>query len=256
MNEFVLPKLKGDKPTAENIIYFSCNKDYYHKYGIPLINSILNTVDFISIHCHLILKSETINLLKNSRVSYTYEVIDENFLKSIPINTRREEGKEIWGTDNILEVIEKTYYASSRFMRLTELFNETQHIFQIDCDSLMQNPIKEEEFRTLTKEVRLMPKPKDTNVIIASSICLGTGLVGEKFRNLFSYKMINAFNKGAYWFIDQDVLKEVSNEVTWKHLPFTMNSWKISKDAVFVTGKGTRKEKNKFKALLEQWTDI
>ena len=98
-----------------------------------------------------------------------------------------------------------------------------------------------------------MPKPKDPDVIIASSICLGTGKEGKKFISLFAQKLKKAFEEGAYWYIDQDILKEVANEINWKTIPFTWNSWKISTYDLFVTGKGDRKEKDKFKRLQEQW---
>ena len=52
-----------------------------------------------------------------------------------------------------------------------------------------------------------MPKPKDPGVFIASALCLGIEDKGMQFRELFSTRMIEAFEKGVYWYVDQDVLK-------------------------------------------------
>tara|TARA_B110000503_G_scaffold69653_1_gene108558 strand:- start:6048 stop:6839 length:792 start_codon:yes stop_codon:yes gene_type:complete len=258
MHHFNLPKLEGKLPTDNNIIYFSCNKDYYHRFGYALIKSIIESIDFVSVHCHLILKPEdigNITLLENTKkVSYTYEIIDNTFLKSIPVNLNRiSEGQEIWKTSSIIDVIEKTYYASARFMRIAELFNDTQHVLQLDCDTVLRNKFPLKEFKSMTSDVRVMPKPKDPNVIIASAISLGTGDNGRKFKSLFSSSLINAFKNGAYWYVDQDVLKEVVNIVEWKTLPFRWNSWGIKSYDYFVTGKGDRKEKDKFKLVQEKW---
>lgn len=260
MQHFNIPALHGNKPSGSNIIYFSCNKDYYYRFGIPLLNSILHTVEFLDVHIHLILKPQDIgdiNLKRDNRVSYTHEIIDDEFLSSIPINhSRIKEGKDIWNTENELEVIEKTYYASARFMRLDELFNDEQYVFQIDCDSICRNSFGQNDYRRLTEDVRLMPKPKDPDVIIASSICLGTGKTGKQFKSRFAQKLKEAFATGAYWYVDQDILKEVADETEWKTIPFVWNSWKIATYDLFVTGKGDRKEKDKFKKVQEKWLSL
>jgi hypothetical protein len=257
MQAFNIPDLQGTKPVGSDVIYFSCNKDYYYRFGVPLINSIIHTVDFLCIHIHLVLKPEdicNINITRHGRITYTHEVINNEFLSNIPINhSRINEGKVIWNTDNELDVIEKTYYASARFMRLDELFTDSQYIFQIDCDSILRNKFTQNDYRRLTADVRLMPKPKDPDVIIASSVCLGQGTTGKEFRSLFSQKLKDAFATGAYWYVDQDVLKEVAATTEWKTIPFVWNSWKIATYDFFITGKGDRKDKDKFKRVQEHW---
>ena len=103
-----------------------------------------------------------------------------------------------------------------------------------------------------------MPKPKDPAVFIASAICLGTGQNGQMFRDLFSSRMIEAFEKEIYWYVDQDVLKSVMAE--WKtmnkyfqEIPYKWVPWGLKKEDIFMTGKGSKKEDKRFKSAQLNW---
>lgn len=256
---FKLPKLQGSLPTGTDIVFFSCNFDYYEKYGIALINSLIGTLPWISVHCHLILKDEKFNslpfpLVKNPRISYTYEQINNEWLKQIPVNEKRiQEGLDVFDTTNRLQVIEKTYYASVRFMRLDELFTDKQYVLQVDCDTILRQTFNTRYFRSFTNTVGVMPKPKDPGVFIASAITLGTGSAGTHFRTVFSQNLRDRFAKGAYWFIDQDVLRDTMATISYHTLPYDLNSWGIKKSNVFCTGKGNRKDQLRFKKVQRRW---
>ena len=104
-----------------------------------------------------------------------------------------------------------------------------------------------------------MPKPKDASVFIASAITLGLKQEGLEFRDLFSQRMIEAFEKGCYWFVDQDVLKNVIIEwVTdrkkeYNKIPYKWNSWGLKRDDVFSTGKGGKKNDKRYKSAQLPW---
>ena len=61
--------------------------------------------------------------------------------------------------------------------------------------------------------------------------------------------MIEAFEKGIYWYVDQDVLKAVIAEWAklnkhWEKIPYKWNAWGMKRDEIFSTGKGSKKESN------------
>ena len=95
-------------------------------------------------------------------------------------------------------------------------------------------------------------KIKDPSVFIASAICLGTGQNGVMFRELFSKRMIEAFEKEIYWYVDQDVLRNVMREWEtagrpWGKIPYKWNAWGQKRHDIFSTGKGDKKNDKRFK---------
>ena len=262
-----LPKLQGHEvpKNAEDIIFFSCDYDYFDRHGYALAQSIVRTVGWLHVHCHVI-NEGNINkvvlddLVKKYPFTYSYEDVSPTFYKDLDKNVKRmKEGRHIFKTDDLDYIARRTYLASCRFMRLKELFDrETQYVFQLDCDTILRNGFHQNKFRDLAKDVRVMPKPKDPAVFIASALTLGTGQNGIQFRKQFSDNMIDAFHKPIYWYVDQDVLKNTMSE--WKlsgkeydHIPYTWNAWGQKRHDIFSTGKGDKKNDKRFKSAQLRW---
>ena len=243
---FELPDIQGDLPQHKYIIYFSCDDIYYHKYGIPLIKSIVNQIPWINVHCHVMLRNKVI-FYTHSQVSYSYENITEEFIQTIPNAKITKYGQQ---KDKLI-----VYYSCARFMQIEKLFKKNQHILQVDCDSLLFRPFKKDEFESLTSTVKCMRKPKSPEKVIASALSLGTGEKGQSFREQLSdklYKKISDY--GAYWFVDQDVLQDIFNNSNYTDMPLLWNTWSLKKkDAYFRTGKGNKKESTLFQIELEKW---
>ena len=170
-----------------------------------------------------------------------------------------KEGQDIFKTGDHDYIARRTYLASARFMRLYELFNNpNQHVFQLDCDTILRNGFHQADFRKIAAEVAVMPKPKDPGVFIASALCLGTGESGIRFRKLFSNNMIEAFKKDIYWFIDQDILRDTMSQwdrmgEKFSYIPYQWNAWGQKRYDIFSTGKGNKKEDKRFKAAQLNW---
>lgn len=243
MQLFKLPEIYGIKPKNNEIIYIGCDENYYQSYATPLIKSILNQIDWISVHCHVILENKNIDiLLSHPRLTHTYEIIDKPFINSIPINTKLEVKLGKYDIEINPKII---YYASCRFMRLEEIFEDSQRIIQIDTDSILFKPFTKKDFYNLTDDVRAMRKPKVPEKIMASALSLGKGKEGKLFRKNLSKKMYDAFCNGAYWFIDQVVLQEYFLDKDFEPIPISWNTWSFKKrDAFFRTAKGNKKETN------------
>lgn len=264
---FDLPKLKGTKcPTNEtHVVFFSCDYDYFDRHGYALANSINSTIAWVHVHVHIInegnIDHELLSKLQaRKRFTYTYEDIPENFYVNLPKRkSRMGEGIDIFKTGDLDYIARRTYLASVRFMRLHELFpSEQQYVLQLDCDSILRNGFHRNEFETITAAPAVMPKPKDPSVFIASALGLGTGPESTEFKKLFAGELKEGFDKGCYWFIDQDVLASVVSQWTkrgmyLRHIGYKWNAWGIKKDDIFSTGKGNKKEDIKFKRAQYKW---
>lgn len=264
---FDVPQLHGHNvpQKAEDIIFFSCDYDYFDRHGYALAQSINRTIGWIHVHCHIInegnMNQEVLDhLSRHFNFTYSYEHVKEDLYKDLGKNPKRmKEGQDIFKTGDHDYIARRTYLASARFMRLYELFNKpNQNIFQLDCDTILRNGFHQNDFRQIASEVAVMPKPKDPGVFIASALCLGTGDKGLRFRKLFSDNMIEAFKKDIYWFVDQDVLRSTMDEWTalgekYSYIPYQWNAWGQKRHDIFSTGKGSKKDDKRFKAAQMNW---
>lgn len=253
---FTLPELKGDRPRNKHIIYFSCDPKYWDYYGWALASSVLRYMPEMSVHCHLIIydKKPKFELIKDKRITYSWETISTDFIKSIPVaKDKMSEGETIFNTKDHTQIILKTYLASVRFMRMSQIFKEDQRVLQLDCDTVLQKPFYMQDFDRLTALPAVMPKPKDPNTFIASCLSPGIGVYGEKFKKEFADAMIDGFCKGAYWYIDQHILKEVMKSRRYIEIPYDWNSWGMKRSNIFVTGKGDRKHSLRYKRIMRHF---
>lgn len=265
---FKLPNIHGTivSKEIEDIIYFSCDYDYFDRHGYALSQSINRTQSWLHVHCHIV-NEGNINhnvlddLSQKFNFTYTWENIDKDFYKNLPKNSKKmKDGVEIFKTNDFDYIARRTYLASARFMRLPQLFQHgSQYVLQLDCDTVLKNGFHKSVFRDLAKHVGVMPKPKDPYVFIASAVTLGTGNEGLEFRDLFSRRMIEGFQSGCYWFIDQDVLRDVItewvtvNEKQYNPIPYKWNSWGLKRDDIFSTGKGGKKNDKRYKSAQLPW---
>ena len=83
---FKLPQLHGSivPKEKEDIVFFSCDYDYFDRHGYALAQSINRTLGWMHVHCHGIAEG---NMNKNvldkmsaeSSFTYTYEKVNEDF---------------------------------------------------------------------------------------------------------------------------------------------------------------------------------
>lgn len=252
MSNFKLPNIKGKIPTEKLVIFFSCDEHYYVEYGIPLIKSIVYQMDWVNVHCHVITKNPNIKLDDFPRTTYTYEIIDQDFIDTIPFkNTNFTEKYNLTVTPEIL------YYSCARFMQIDKIFNEEHRVLQIDCDTLLNQPIPLDQFMWVTDTPKAMRKPKSPEKVIASTISFGHGTEGFNFRKTLAETLTKAFSKNAYWFIDQEILKEVFDKTNFENIPYIWNAWKLSnRDAYFKTAKGNKKTDEIFINELKYWKEF
>jgi len=254
---FVLPPLQGDKPLGRHIIYVSADMVYYQRMVLPLINSILEQVEWIKVHVHLICY-EPPQIKKQSRVTVSYEIIDKSFIDNIILNPdpkRQYRNQQILKIEDEYQIKEKIYFSCARFMRMADLFRHNQYVLQVDADTVLCRPFLLKDFEALTSLPRGQRKPKDPDSLLASCISLGLGEAGMDFRQRFKNGLIEMFEQGAFWFMDQWKLKEIFSTIEFETIDVLWCSWGEKRNMIFFTGKGDLKNQAEFVNRLEKWRD-
>ena len=90
---FKLPELRGHMCPREepNVIYFSCDYEYFDRHGFALQQSINRTVGWVHVHCHIINEGNIDHallkdLMGRYKFTYTWEDINQQFYKDLPKN--------------------------------------------------------------------------------------------------------------------------------------------------------------------------
>lgn len=257
--KFELMPLQGDRPVGQHVIYVSCDTNYYYQMVVPLINSIVKQIDWIHVHVHLICYDQPImDCYDHDRVSFSYEIISKDFISNIKLNTnpaRMYRNTQILKTSDDYVIKEKIYYSCARFMRMQDLFEPEQFVLQIDADTILCRPFGKEDFESVTVVPRGMRKPKDSDTLIASCIGLGTGTAGQELRQKFAQRLIETFEEGAFWYMDQWILKEIFANIEFESIDVNWCSWGEKRSMYFFTGKGDLKNQAEFVDRLELWRD-
>tara|TARA_B100001057_G_scaffold111625_2_gene109750 strand:- start:595 stop:1443 length:849 start_codon:yes stop_codon:yes gene_type:complete len=255
--------IQGDKPENKQcIIYYSCDPQYWAEHGQYLARSTLYYNGKQShIHVHMIYEEgqehSMKHLIKNPSITYTFERHPKDFYDQFELNKQHPvfaRGPEICQTKNDYDLKRKIYLSSARFMLMNKLFDHYQHVLQIDADGICRNTFAIHDFKRITRQPCAMRKPKDRSVYIASCISPGIGSAGSEFKTELANKMIDAFKKPIYWFIDQHVLKDILDTRNFESIPYHWNSWGLkSGGEVFSTAKGKKKYGHRYKNLKYTW---
>ncbi len=252
-----LPELLGERPQGQRIIYVSSDMVYYDLYVRPLIHSIVRQIPWIHVHVHLVLdQAPPINLEAHELVTHSWEILTPQFIDAMPMSASRsknEANSRQLRTENLTEIKKKIYYSTARFLRMAELFGTDQQVLQIDADTILQGTFAMEEFDSVTQTPRAMRKPKDPGTLIASCIGLGTGPAGQQFREHLRDLLLDKFAMGAYWFMDQDCLREAFSEIEFETIDILWCSWGNKRGMRFFTGKGDKKHQSDFVNKVESW---
>jgi len=252
------PTLSGVKPTRKHLIYVSCDTAYYYQHVVHLIKSIVNSIDWLGVHVHLVCYEVPTDLYQHSNVSFSYELIDKEFIDSMELDQTIEilaQTRRMLKFQDDYRMKEIIYYSCARFIRMAELFNQDQFVLQVDADTILFNPFPIEEFEEVTKTPRGMRKPKDLDTLIASCIGLGVGQAGEDFRKEFEVELSKEFDKGAYWYMDQVILRKIFQKIDFETIDIRWCSWALKRHDYFSTGKGDLKNSEIYQERVAKWKD-
>ena len=252
-----LPELLGSKPQGQRLIYVSSDMAYYDLYVRPLIHSIVDQIPWLHVHVHVVVDQvPPSDLEAHERVTHSWEILTPQFIDAMPMSVstaRNEMNGRMLKTMDPLEIKKKIYYSCARFMRMAELFGLNQQVLQIDADTILYMPFTLQEFDSVTQTPRAMRKPKDPDTLIASCVGLGTGSAGQQFREHFRDLLLATFDRGAYWFMDQDCLREAFRNIPFETIDILWCSWGNKRGMRFFTGKGDKKNQADFVNKVQRW---
>ena len=254
---WTLPALQGNRSQGQHVIYVSSDMAYYDRYVRPLIHSVVRQISWIHVHVHVVVdQAPPADLEAHERVTHSWEIINPTFLERMPMSasmSRNEMNMRMLKTMDPTEIKKKIYYSCARFLRMAELFGPDQQVLQIDADTILNAPFTLDEFDSVTQTPRAMRKPKDPGTLIASCIGLGTGSAGHAFREHFRALLLDKFALGAYWFMDQDCLREAFSDIEFETIDILWCSWGNKRGMKFFTGKGDKKHQSDFVNKVESW---
>lgn len=141
----------------------------------------------------------------------------------------------------------RAFWVNARFIRITELFDDSTPLIAIDSDSLFQNNLTEKQFDSDLHKSWVTVRGEDK-----ASLGSAVGLGPDSVRYVLRDKLLEHM-KNLKWYLDQHILDELlkSNQIAEMDLRYSDFT---SQPSSFVwTGKGDRKFKKKFAALAEEY---
>jgi hypothetical protein len=212
----ILENLKIIEKQAGNFFYFAADSKYFDAYGKALALSLLKHAPWAKVHVHLYNPSPDQRIWCDQRkISFTEDIIDES-------------NPEF-----------RTLCACIRFIRISEIFDQSARVISFDCDVIANNTIDKDIFfeDTETSSITIRKGGKS----LASAISFGL----DTFRDEFRKRLLNHFEKDEiYWFLDQDVLDAMMRESPLRQLNPAWTSTKMTPDRMIWTAKGDRKNAN------------
>jgi len=262
----LIPPILGNLSCEDFFIFAACDGFYFDEFGRSLINSIQYNSSH-DIHIHLFNPTyEQIDFCHNKKVSVSYEYVPQHLffeaaeqwtketsdpkhnLRRLRILTAMEKGKDRL----IIERIEKTYYASARFIRLAELTKVPKKFLAIDSDAIVR------------KNIQLLDNSYDFyihQITGPKARFLAGGIYSSG--NLNSYRFLNEYagvlkenieNNYIYWSMDQDLLDDIVPKYKFNSLPLSYIDWNMSLESNIWTAKGKRKEVRQFIAEQKKYS--
>jgi len=250
-----MPPLQGILNQENFFIYVACDVEYFDEFGPALINSVLSNTTY-GIHVHLYNPTtEQVRYCRSlDRVSVTYE--------HVPIDLFDQAAKQ-WATvspdpeladrrrrivtamgkggdASIQQRIQRTYFASARFIRLHQLIRPTSQVFAIDADAIVRTNLPMLDNR---RDFYIHYISGKRARYLAGGLYLPGNNNGYDFVKEYATVLKNNIETdNLYWGIDQDVLTDLVPRYCWSDLPMEYIDWNMQPHSYIWTAKGTRKD--------------
>jgi len=258
-----IPKIQGETSIDDFFIFAACDQKYFDEFGKPFINSIKTNTPH-QIHLHLYNPRPDQIEFCQKHISFTYETIGrENFIAAVEkiekipphdpqykIKYDRSQGliKKI-NLTHLSEVMEKTYYASMRFVRLREILEfKNFPCLSVDIDAIVRR-----ELPRLCQDGDLhmfyIANPRDAskNRYLAGAIYLSNSEYSRNFLKDYARNITQSLiADDIYWSLDQEILKSVMERYTYTPISKDYIDWDMTPSGRIWTAKGTRKNVSVF----------
>lgn len=265
----ILPPIQNKNHIQESVIIFAaCDENYFNNYAKFLVNSSKKHLNF-SIHLHLYNPSQTtIDWCTSNSVSFTFEHFDSAILRPATdywkknltdpedIRKRSDMIKDINDHDRLEKEVVRTYYACTRFIRLSEILEKPTYVIMLDTDSIIR---KNFLLPSQDVDIHIFQKNRKKHILhdqhLASTIFY-TGTEGSlSLIREHAKKILKAYeNDHVYWFLDQETLDVVIQRYKKKPLDLSLVDFKMTPNSPIWCAKGPRKFENIYLNELSKYS--
>ena len=251
-----LPPLLGEFPQTDVCFYIAADENYFNQHAKPLIHSIRRYFSY-PIHFHLYNPSEeSKKWCEKNKISYSHEVVGIKIVDSAfeiycnmptDVELQRRRSKMIKPGENVEKIrneLMKTYYACTRFVRLSELLINPTYIIMLDTDSLIRN-----SFNLLSKDydIHIYEKNHRSHVKYTQHLASTIFYTGteDSLRLIQDHArlILDEYNKDTlYWFLDQETLDIVIQKYSKQSLPLNFVDFDMKDSSNIWCAKGPRKK--------------
>ena len=252
----IIPRLNAELTRNDFFVYAACDETYFDEFAVPFINSARKNTTR-SIHLHLFNpRKDQIQYCKNKDISVSYENAPLDLFQKAAdkwLHLDGEHKRQILeamaksGDKEIVNRIQKTYFACARFIRLNEIIASPRRLFAIDVDAVVRN------------EIPLLDSNCDLYIhknrqFLAGGIYLTGTTTSQKFLREYATCLIDSITKdNLYWTLDQDILDKLVPNYIYSELPRSLIDWGMQDTSCIWTAKGKRKELTIFKQEQQKY---
>ena len=253
-----LPPLLGNLDQNQFFIYAAADTVYFDLHARPLIKSIIANTPTYGVHMHIYNpRQDQVDFCRSfPMVTCTYEHLDNAEFKKVTdswlvrndfSNDRQKQMHkkgQTQGPAELLKLIQQTYYACVRFVRLAELLRPGQRCLSIDVDGLVRGQFMDQ---LGTQDFYLYEKPKDGTHLAGAILFNGTA-GSHNFLQEYAKQLRSSIDQDdLYWFLDQIVLDQLVPQYHKGLLPMSYIDWAMRDESAIWSAKGKRKELDIFK---------
>jgi len=263
----IIPPLLGNLDQPSFFIYVACDCDYFTEFGPALIRSVLKNTKF-GVHLHLYNPTpEQISYCRSTeRVSITYEHVSLELFNTasekwatVPTDPELADRRKriltamTKGRDtSIQQRIQRTYFASARFIRLQQLIQPTTRLLAIDIDAVVRRSFPELDN---SKDFYIHYISGRKARFLAGGLYLTGNTQGYAFLKQYAAVLKNNIElDNLHWGIDHDVLTDLVPQYRWENLPAEYIDWNMQPSSYIWTAKGTRKDLEVFVNEKQKYT--
>ena len=253
----LFPQLNGKLTQDRFFIFAAADTVYFDVHARPLINSILQNTPKYGCHIHIYdPRPDQIEFCNRPGVSCTYEYTDSVEFDRITqywasrkeFNNDRQRQMYKKGQTNgaheLRKLIQQTYYACARFVRLAEILPRGSQCLAIDVDGLVRGLFNSQ---LGDQDFYLYEKPKDGTHLAGAMLFTGTGRSHDFLQQYAHQLRTSIAQDDLYWFLDQFILDAIVPQYKKGLLPMSYIDWAMKSDSAIWSAKGKRKELDVFK---------
>ena len=235
-----LPPLLGNLDQNKFFIYAAADTVYFDLHARPLIKSIIANTPQYGVHIHIYNpRQDQIDFCRSySTVTCTYEHLNYEDFEKMYKKGRTQSRAEF------VKLVQQTYYACMRFVRLAELLRPGQRCLSIDVDGLVRGQFSDE---LGSEDFYLYEKPKD-GTHLAGAILFNGKAGSHEFLQEYARRLQKSIGEDdLYWFLDQVILDQLVPNYKKGLLPMSYIDWAMRPESSIWSAKGKRKELDIFK---------